>query len=377
MRMRIGIACPYSWDVAGGVQFHIRDLAKELIARGHEVSVLAPAENTADLPDFVVSAGAAIPIRYNGSVARLSFGPRIAREVHAWLKNGRFDVLHVHEPFLPSLSMIALVNATCPVVSTHHAAMDRSRALDIASPMLRSVLEKVSARIAVSQEARRTAVQYLGGDAYIIPNGVYTDAFASVPHDARFAGTPEAPTLGFLGRLGEPRKGLPVVAEAFGDIVARHPGVRLFVAGNGDIEAARELFGEHASHVEFLGTVSEEDKAAMLASVDIYLAPNTGGESFGIILIEAMSSGSFVVASDIPAFKAVLGSGQFGDQFANADPKALAHAVNQALDEPERRAEIAAAARIEARRYDWSTVASQVLAVYETAVRTAQIEVEQ
>lgn len=374
--MRIGIACPYSWDVAGGVQFHIRDLATALIARGHDVSVLAPAEDTVNLPEYVVPAGAAIPIRYNGSVARLSFGPRVAREVRAWLKAGNFDVLHVHEPFLPSLSMIALVNATCPVVSTHHAAMDKSRAMDIASPMIRSILEKVSARIAVSQEARRTAVQYLGGDAYIISNGVFTERFATAQRDERFVGTPEAPTLGFLGRLGEPRKGLPQVAAAFPEIRAAYPGVRLFVAGSGDQEAARALFGDDASHVEFLGPISEEEKAAMLASVDIYLAPNTGGESFGIILIEAMSAGAFVVASDIPAFQAVLGSGKFGAQFANADSHALAETVIEALAHPEQRAEVSAAARIEAKRYDWATVASHVLAVYETAVRTAALEVE-
>ncbi len=374
--MRIGIVCPYSWDVAGGVQFHIRDLATELIARGHEVSVLAPAENAAALPEFIVPTGAAIPIRYNGSVARLAFGPRVAREVRAWLKAGNFDVLHVHEPFLPSLSIIAVVNAACPVVSTHHAAMDRSRAMDFASPMVRGVLERISARIAVSQEARRTAVQYLGGDAYVIPNGVYTESFAQAQIDARFAGTADAPALGFLGRIDEPRKGLPVVARAFPAIVEAYPNVRLFVAGVGNHEAARARFGRHADHVEFLGPVSEEDKAAMLASVDLYLAPNTGGESFGIILIEAMSAGAFVVASDIPAFQAVLGTGRYGAQFANDDADELAATVIESLARPERRAETCAAARLEARRYDWSAVASQVLAVYETAVRTASLEVE-
>ena len=201
--MRIGIVCPYSWDIAGGVQFHIRDLAQELIDRGHEVSVLAPAENSETLPDFLVSAGPALPIHYNGSVARLSFGPRINMRVRRWLKTGNFDVIHVHEPFIPSLSMLALVAATCPVVATFHTALDRSRAFDMASPMLRSVLEKLSARIAVSQEARRTAVQYLGGDAFVIPNGVYTRNFATAEKDARFAGTPDSPTLAFLGRLDD------------------------------------------------------------------------------------------------------------------------------------------------------------------------------
>lgn len=373
--MKIGIVCPYSWDVAGGVQFHIRDLASELIRRGHDVSVIAPAENTDNLPDFVEATGSAIPIHYNGSVARLSFGPRVNRHVREWLRRGNFDVLHVHEPFIPSLSMLALKAATCPVVSTFHTATDRSRAFDLASPMIRPLLEKISARIAVSQEARRTAVQYLGGDAYVIPNGVYTHIFEQAHKDERFCGTSDAPTLGFLGRLDEPRKGLPVVARAFPHIVAAHPQVRLFVAGVGNQEVAREKFGEYASHVEFLGAITEEDKAALLSSVDIYLAPNTGGESFGIILIEAMSAGAFIVASDIPAFQAVLGTGTFGSHFTNADSDDLAHTVIDALAQPEKRADIAERARLEANRYDWTTVASQVMAVYETAVRTARLEV--
>lgn len=374
--MNIGIACPYSWDVPGGVGFHIRDLAEELIARGHSVSVIAPSEENEALPDYVVPVGASVAIPYNGSVARLSFGPRVNRAVRRWLREGNFDVLHVHEPFVPSVSMLALMSAECPVVSTHHTAMDRSRAFDLFSPVLRPILEKIQARIAVSQEARRTTVQYLGGDAFIIPNGVYTADF-EVPRDARFTGTPDSPTFGFLGRLDEPRKGLPVLAAAAPLILRDYPQARFFVAGKGDEEAARQLFGEAAARVTFLGPVSDADKAAMLASVDLYVAPNTGGESFGIILIEAMSAGGFVLASDIPAFRAVLGGGTFGDHFANEDPEDLARAAVAALRDPQRRARVAQAGQAEAQRYDWSTVASQVFAVYETAVRTAQMEVEQ
>ncbi|PWF24583.1 glycosyltransferase family 4 protein [Ancrocorticia populi] len=373
--MRIGIACPYSWDVPGGVQFHIRDLAEELIRRGHDVRVITPAEDTTDLPDYFTSTGAAIPIRYNGSVARLSFGPRVNACVRKWIREGNFDVIHVHEPFIPSVSMLALMSAECPVVSTFHTAMDRSLALEIAAPALRPVLDKIQSRIAVSQEARRTAVQYLGGDAYIIPNGVYTRTFEKAPQDNRFTGTAEHPTIGFLGRIDEPRKGLPVVAAAFTQILEAHPGVRLFVAGRGDEAQAREMFGESAGSVEFLGGVSEEDKEALLSSVDIYLAPNTGGESFGIILVEAMSAGSFVISSDIPAFRAVLGNGEFGSHFSNDDAESLAQAVISALAEPEHRADVVAKAHEEAHRYDWDTVASQVFAVYETAYRTAHMEV--
>ncbi len=375
--MRIGIACPYSWDVPGGVQFHIRDLAEEFMRRGHHVEVIAPASHIENLPTYLTPTGSAIPIPYNGSVARLAFGPGVARQVRAWLRKGNFDILHVHEPFIPSLSMLALMSAECPVVSTFHTALDKSRAFDLAAPLLRRVLEKIQSRIAVSQEARRTAVQYLGGDAFIIPNGVYTASFEKAEPDIRFTGTNERPTLGFLGRLDEPRKGLPVVARAFSTIRETVPGVHLYVAGRGDIEEARALFGSHAQAVTFLGAVSEEDKAALLSSVDIYLAPNTGGESFGIILIEAMSAGSFVVASDIPAFRAVLNSGAFGAHFSNDDDTNLAEVVVRELSDPAKRDETVARARREAHRYDWSTVASQIFAVYENAIRAEKMELDE
>lgn len=370
--MKIGIACPYSWDVPGGVQFHIRDLAEELISRGHTVSVIAPAENEVDLPDFVVPLGAAIAIKYNGSVARLSFGPKVNRKVRAWLTDNNFDVVHCHEPFTPSVSMLALMSAPCPVVATFHTAMDKSRMLQIGAPILIPILEKISARIAVSEEARRTSVQHFGGNPWVIPNGVFVNDFKVEAKDPRFTGTPENPTLAFLGRIDEPRKGLQVVAAGFAAVRAANPGVRLFVAGKGDTDAAAALFGADAEAVTFLGPVSDEDKAALLASVDAYLAPNTGGESFGIILVEAMSAGAYIVASDIPAFRAVLADGTFGDHFANEDGADFARVVNAALANPGHRAATAEAAEDDAMRYDWSTVASQIALVYETAISTSR-----
>ncbi|QRV02907.1 glycosyltransferase family 4 protein [Arcanobacterium phocisimile] len=376
--MKIGIACGYSWDTAGGVQFHIRDLAQELIRRGHHVSVIAPSERQPGqdgLEDFVYPVGAAIPIKYNGSVARLSFGPKVNRQVRAWLREQELDVLHVHEPFTPSVSMLAMMSANCPVVSTFHTAMDRSRLMSIASPFLIPMLERLQARIAVSLEARRTAVQYLGADAWVIPNGVYVDSMANRSLDSRFTGTEQAPTLSFLGRLDEPRKGLPVVAQAFDKIRQAYPGVRLFVAGKGDIDQAKSLFGSDSEAVTFLGPISDEDKAALLGSTDIYLAPNTGGESFGIILVEAMSAQASIVASDIPAFRAVLDDGRYGAHFENENPTSLADLVIEALADPTARRERAKAASKAAWRYDWSTVASQILTVYETALATAALKV--
>ncbi|PZR53925.1 alpha-(1-2)-phosphatidylinositol mannosyltransferase [Xylanimonas oleitrophica] len=372
--MRVGIVCPYSFDAPGGVQFHVRDLAQALQARGHEVSVLAPADDDTPVPDVVTPAGKAVAVRYNGSVARLTFGPRAAARVRRWVDAGRFDVLHLHEPMTPSLSMLALWIAEGPVVSTFHTAQVRSRALQVAYPLLRQSLEKIAARIAVSEDARRMLVDHVGGDAVVIPNGVYVDTFAAAAPSRQWQGTPEAPTIAFLGRLDEPRKGLHVLVAAVPEIVRHHPGVRVLVAGKGDAgrDEALAALGPLASNVTFLGGISDEDKAALLSSVDLYVAPQTGGESFGIVLVEAMSAGAGVVASDLGAFRRVLDEGAAGALFRNGDPADLARVVVDALADREATAARRARAAEWVRRYDWSTVTDQVLAVYEMAVAAGE-----
>ncbi|MCG7285683.1 glycosyltransferase family 4 protein [Cellulomonas sp. ACRRI] len=368
--MRVGIVCPYSFDVPGGVQFHVRDLAEALIDRGHSVSVLAPADEDTPIPPYMTSAGRAVPVRYNGSVARLAFGPITAAKVRRWLEAGQFDVLHLHEPATPSLSMLALWIADGPVVATFHSSLVRSRSLQLAYPLVRQSLEKIGARIAVSEDARRTLVEHLGGDAVVIPNGVFVDAFDGVPADPRWTGTPEAPTVVFLGRLDEPRKGLPVLLEAVPEVRRAFPGVRVLVAGRGDTGPAevRELLGDDADAVEFLGGISDEEKARLLASADVYCAPQTGGESFGIVLVEAMSAGTAVLASDLGAFRRVLDDGAAGVLFRTGDPADLARALVGLLGDPGERDRVAAAGRAAVGRYDWSTVTHQVLTVYEMAV---------
>ncbi|MFE2155073.1 glycosyltransferase family 4 protein [Streptomyces lavendulae] len=361
--MKIGIVCPYSWDVPGGVQFHIRDLAEHLIRLGHEVSVLAPADDETPLPPYVVSAGRAVPVPYNGSVARLNFGFLSAARVRRWLHDGVFDVIHIHEPASPSLGLLSCWAAQGPIVATFHTSNPRSRAMIAAYPILQPALEKISARIAVSEYARRTLVEHLGGDAVVIPNGVDVDFFAKADPNPDWSGS----TLGFIGRIDEPRKGLPVLMAAFPAIVEQCPDVRLLVAGRGDEEeAVASLPAELRSRVEFLGMVSDEDKARLLRSVDVYVAPNTGGESFGIILVEALSAGAAVLASDLDAFAQVLDQGAAGELFTNEDAGSLATAAVALLRDPDRRAELSARGSSHVRRFDWSTVGADILAVYET-----------
>ncbi|WP_411133102.1 glycosyltransferase family 4 protein [Streptomyces sp. C10] len=366
--MKIGIVCPYAWDVPGGVQFHIRDLADHLIRLGHDVSVLAPADDETPLPPYVVSAGRAVPVPYNGSVARLNFGFLSAARVRRWLQHGAFDVIHIHEPASPSLGLLACWAAQGPIVATFHTSNPRSRAMIAAYPILQPALEKISARIAVSEYARRTLVEHLGGDAVVIPNGVDVDFFASAEPKAEWQGR----TIGFIGRIDEPRKGLPVLMKALPAILAEVPDARLLVAGRGDEEeAVAALPAELRSRVEFLGMVSDEDKARLLRSVDLYVAPNTGGESFGIILVEAMSAAAPVLASDLDAFAQVLDQGEAGELFTNEDADALAAAAVRLLGDPARLTELRERGTRHVRRFDWSTVGADILAVYETVTTGA------
>lgn len=365
--MRVGLVCPYSFDIPGGVQAHVADLAKVLIGMGHHVSVLAPGDDDGDFPDFVVPAGRSVPIPYNGSVARLSFGPVSYTRVRRWIRAGRFDVLHVHEPVAPSLSMLALMVADGPIVATFHTANPRSRMLTAFQGVLQPFLEKITGRIAVSELARQVQVQHLDGDAVIIPNGVDVSFFDGA---TPLSGYPRpGGTIGFVGRFDEPRKGMDVLLAAMQLLAPGRAGLRLLVVGSGDAEDLRQEAGPSlARHVVLLGRVSELDKARMLNSVDVYCAPNTGGESFGIVLTEAMSAGAAVVASDLEAFRAVLDGGAAGVLTPVGDAPALAAALGGLLDDPSRRAALAARARQLVNAYDWPVVAATVVKVYETVI---------
>jgi len=375
--VRIGIVCPYTWDVPGGVQSHVRDLTEALLASGHEVSVIAPADDDAPLPPYVVSAGRAVPVPYNGSVARLSFGFLSAARVRRWIREGRFDVLHVHEPASPSLGVLACWAADGPIVATFHASFERSRALSAAGPILQSALEKITARIAVSEKARKTLVEHLGGDAVLIPNGVTTERYTMATPLPGWPGDDGA--LGFLGRMDEQRKGLPVLLRAFETLGRERPGLRLLLAGPGDAEEIRaKVSPELRSRVVNLGLVSEADKVRALHSVDVFVAPNTGGESFGIVLAEAMAAGAPILASDIPAFNRVLLGGRAGALFRVGDPAALAAGAAELLDDAPRRKQLSDEAKAAVRVYDWSTVARDVVRVYETvAGDTGVVEITQ
>jgi len=368
-KLRIGLVCPYSWDVPGGVQNHIRDLAEFLIHNGHHVEVLAPATESEDLPDYVVSAGRAVSIPYNGAVARLLFGVGANSRVRSWINDGDFDLLHLHEPAIPSLSLLACWAGEGAMVGTFHAAAKYQKAIFAIGPILEPVIEKLSARIAVSESARLTLTAHLETDAIVIPNGIYADNYRDGSSRPEWQGN----TIGFLGRFEEDRKGLPVLLDALPFISRFIPDIRVLIAGPGDSEEVlAKVDPQLRNRVEFLGKISEKDKADFLASVSLYIAPNTGGESFGIILAEAMAGGAAVVASDIPAFADVLGNGQYGVLFESENSEDLAKVIIDLLRDETKRRELAAAGAIHAQRFDWGQVGEEIFEVYELAMVSGQ-----
>ena len=363
-RLRIGLVCPYSLEVPGGVQGHVLGLARYLLDQGNETFILAPGEPSPDSPPALEpgrfsNAGVAVPLRYNGSVARVNFGPLSAARVRRWLDRHRFDLVHVHEPITPSIALLALWATERPVVATFHAATPRSRSLQLAGGVLRRVTEKPHAAIAVSETARQVVARQLSRDAVVIPNGIRFADFTRTQRPATTAGR----RLVFLGRADEPRKGLDVLLAALPAIRSAVPGLEVIIAGQG----ARPL----PPHCVRLGLVSDAEKIDLLGSADVFVAPHRARESFGIVVVEAMASGVPVVAADLAPFAdllgpAVPGGPAAGRLFPAGDPQALARCVIEVLHRPDPGATALALER--ARRYDWSAVGDAVLAVYRATV---------
>jgi len=370
-KIRIGMVCPYGWDTPGGVQTHIRDLTQHLIDEGHYVSVLAPISDESIFhEDYVVNAGKPISIPVNGSVARVIFGPIASSRAKQWIASGDFDLLHLHEPAIPSLSLLACSAAEGPLVGTFHVSTPKKKAIYAIGPILEPIVEKLTARIAVSELARSTLKDHFETDAVVIPNGIDGQKFSNAKVLEEFSGDY---TVGFIGRFEEPRKGLQVLIDSL-PIVARFiPNVRYLIAGPGESkDFLKEIDPQLRNRIKFLGRLTDEDKASFLKSIKIYVAPNTGGESFGIILTEALSAGTAVVASDIPAFEAVLENGEAGALFINEDSEDLAKTLVSMLKDDQKRNRLASNGKLSAQKYDWQVVAEQIESVYEMAVAGGQ-----
>lgn len=354
--MKIAFVSPYSWSVPGGVNRHIALLGAELRSRGHEVRILAPADGPVE--PGVMPLGRTIGIPFNGSVARLAFGPRIATRIRVALKRARPDIVHVHEPFAPSASLLALMAAKVPTVATFHVAGD-SRLYRASGLPLGRLWRKLDARIAVSQAARGTVEKVFGPGARIVPNGVSLAAFTNVPPVDTEGGT-----VLFFGRL-EKRKGPGVLLEAAVDLLDRRPDTRIVIAGDGPMaEALRgSVTDRHAANISFTGYFDEADQVALLGSATVVCLPALGGESFGLTVVEALAAGRPLVASDIPGYAAVAGDAAVLVEPGN--PAALAGALRNVLDDRDRMRDLGVRARRRAAVFDWPVVASEVESIYD------------
>jgi len=370
-RSKIGMVSPYGWDTPGGVQIHIKELAEYFIGRGHEVSVIAPVSDESTVVEpWLVSAGRPLSVPFNGSVARVAFGPVATSRVRQWISSNNFDLLHLHQPEVPSLSLLACWAAEGPMVGTFHTASPKQRTLAAAGPILEPIIEKLTARIAVSEMARTTLREHFQTDAVVIPNGIDLSKYSGAKRREEWA---SAQSIGFLGRFEEPRKGLEVLLAALPMISKSLPAFHLFVAGPGNPEPIlKSIPSQYRSQITFLGRLTESEKGDFLRSVTVYVAPNTGGESFGIILTEAMAAGAAIVASDIPAFAEVLSHGDCGTLFTTADSTSLAKAVIKVVQNKGLTEEITSKALDAAQRYGWESVATEIADVYELALASGK-----
>lgn len=364
--MKVALVCPYAWDRAGGVQSHVRALAHALEGRGHTVQVVAPSSMT--LTHQIGSGGniklvgRAIGVPYNGSVAPLAFGPLAATGVRVALRDFEPDVLHLHEPLIPSLSLLALMNSKVPAVGTFHASAEDSLAYLVAKPGLRRAMKRLKIRTAVSDAAREFVSEFFPGEYRLTPNGVDVARFAK----AKPLDLGEGKKVLFLGRI-EARKGLEVLVRAMARL--DDLDAQLIVAGTGPEEKyCRNLAESLDLDVRFLGRLGEEELPRIYRRADVYCAPGLGGESFGIVLLEAMAAGAPVVCSDLLGYRAVASGAATLVPAGQTGP--LAAALREVLTRDDLAAEMSKQSERMANAYDWARLVDNVERAYQEAART-------
>ena len=370
--MKIALVSPYDLAHPGGVSEHILHLRDEFADLGHQVTIISPRARKGGLeagPGYY-GIGRVIPIPGNASTVRLTFDVTLYTAVKAMMQRERFDVVHLHEPLIPVLPYMVLLNSKAVNVATFHAFRATNPWYTAFKPYMSFVLSRLDGRIAVSEPALEFVSQYFMGPYDIIPNGIDVERFRDAePLPWAHDGTPR---ILFVGRFNEPRKGFKYLLRAMPLVRQQFPNARLVVIGAGRPAKFAKLMEQHeVTGVEFVGMVPREELPRYYASCDIFCAPSISRESFGIVLLEAMAAGKPVVASDIPGYASVMTHLQEGLLVPPRQPHLLALALVRLLADREFQGKLAASGQVTAARYDWQRIAGQVLDAYDRAARNA------
>lgn len=374
--MKIALVSPYDYPYPGGVTEHICHLAAEFRRLGHEVHIIAPQSSGVreQAGEIVHTVGSVVPVPVNGSVARISLSLRLSRQVKEILEREEFDVVHLHEPLLPALPVTVLRHSRTVNIGTFHAFAQSNYAYFYGKPILRYFVRRLHGRIAVSTAARDFVSVYFPGHYEIIPNGISYEKFAGPPRPIeKYA--EGGPNILFVGRL-EKRKGLKFLLRAMVGVWEKIPSARLIVVGSGPLlQNYRRLVETNGlKNVEFVGFVPTEELSRYYQSCDVFCAPSTGQESFGIVLLEAMASGKPIVASDIPGYRWVVNQGKEGVLVPPKDEPGLAAALVRLLSDSDLRAQMGRAGKERAELFSWDKVAQQVLEYYERVLESRPLE---
>jgi phosphatidylinositol alpha-mannosyltransferase len=373
--MKIALVSPYDMAYPGGVADHINHLGRVLRLMGHRVIVIAPAGTQSD-EDFVIGKdfygiGRAVKFSANGSTMRITLQPfALSRPVKDVLAEEQFDVIHLHEPLMPHLPHVVLRHSTSVNVGTFHAYSDSNLGYATLRPYLRWYYRMLHGRIAVSHAARSFVQGYFPGRVVVIPNGIEPERFA--PHVPPFPQYRDGrPTILFVGRFNDARKGFKYLARSLLLVRQQFPDVRLLVVGRGRPRRYERFIERHGLErtIEFAGFASAEELPRYYASADVFCSPATGGESFGLVVMEAMASGKPVVATAIPGHQGILTHGVEGVTVMPESAQSLAIGLVRLLADHDLAATMGAAGRQTALGYSWAEVAKRVLDQYDLAAR--------
>ena len=354
--LRIGIVSPYSLTVPGGVQQQVLGLARSLRAKGHEVRVLGPCDGPP--PDaFVTPLGNSLPTAVNGSIAPLAPDASAALRTIRALNDEAFDVVHVHEPLVPGPSLTALLVKMAPVVATFHSAGE-SAAYRTFSRQLKWVASRIDIRVAVSKDAVELAQRYIGGDYEVLFNGIELGDY-STPSTS-----PRENAIFFIGRHEE-RKGLSNLLEALAQLP---PDVRLWIASDGPQTAELKIRFGSDSRIEWLGRISDSEKISRMSRASVFCAPSLHGESFGVVLLEAMAAGTPVVASNLDGYRNVATDDETALLVETGNVASLASALARVLDDSQLAARLTANGREHAQRFSMDALADRYIEMYERAL---------